>query len=146
MLNTYVVGIRELGGRTESQHLIIVYTKADRVADRFVNPWDDLLAYLLEGSVASLARPDGYMERMDYTSKKLYKFTKDVLHAHEFLNIADAHFKSISFSIISALGAQPDGAHLPVNIVPRRILDPLLWTMEKSFSGPSWLLRRWWGW
>jgi hypothetical protein len=52
----------------------------------------------------------------------------------------------MSFSIISALGTEPQGARLSVEIVPRRILDPVLWVMEKSFSGPERLLRRWWSW
>jgi hypothetical protein len=144
LLNTYIVGIRELGGRTEDQHLIIVYTKADQMAARFTGGWADLHSYLVQGSVDALAEPDGYIERMHHISDRLLAFTEQELDAHEFMNAAEAHFKSISFSIISALGTEPMGARLPVAIVPRRILDPLLWIMEKSFARSGW--RRWWGW
>ena len=143
LLNTYVVGMRELGGRTEEQHLVIVYTKADQLAGRFGSRWKDLRTYLIEGSVDALAKPDGYMERMHFVSERLQAFTEQELCADEFMNAAQAHFKSISFSIISALGTGPRGARLSVAIVPRRILDPMLWIMEKSFARP-W--RRWWGW
>ncbi|MBN1993202.1 MAG: hypothetical protein JW953_10900 [Anaerolineae bacterium] len=143
LLNTYVVGMRELGGRTNDQHLVIVYTKADQLAARFTGQWQDLHHYLLQGSVDALARPDGYMARMYQISHRLYNFTEQELHAHEFINTAQAHFKSLNFSIISALGSGPIGARLPVAIVPRRILDPLLWIMEKSFPKTFW--RRWWG-
>ncbi len=146
LLNTYVVGMRELGGRTNNQHLIVVYTKADQLATRFTPDWEDLRTYLINGSVDALARPDGYMERMHDISDRLFEFTEQELHAYEFINAAQANFKSLNFSIISALGAAPQGARLPVTIVPRRILDPLLWIMEKSFSSPGRIFRRWWGW
>jgi hypothetical protein len=144
LLNTYVVGMHELGGQTEDQHLIIVYTKADQLAGRFTGEWQDLHRYLLRGSVEALAKPDGYINRMVQISYRLLEFTEQELHAHEFVNTARAHFKSVNFSIISALGSEPIGARLPVAIVPRRILDPLLWIMEKSFPKTFW--RRWWGW
>ena len=146
LLNTYIVGARELGSNTKEQHLVVVYTKADHLAMRFTKQWAGLYTYLIEGAVDSLAQPDGYMERMHNISEQLLEFTEQELEAYEFINAARKNFKSISFSIISALGAAPQGAKLPVNIVPRRILDPLLWTMEKSFSGRMWTLRRWWGW
>ncbi len=146
LLNTYVVGLRELGGRSQHQHLIVVYTKADQLATRFNNHWQDLHTYLIEGSVEDLARPDGYMERMYSISERLLAFTEQELHAHEFLNTAAAHFKSVRFSIISALGAGPSNGRLPVAIVPRRILDPVLWVMEHSFTSPLRQWRRWWGW
>lgn len=146
LLNTYVVGMRELGAFTEKQHLIVVFTKGDQLATRFSGRWAALRNYLLEGSVEALAQSNGYMNKMEDVSDTLKLFVEHELHAHEFLNAAEASFKSVSFSIISALGAQPDGATLPVSIVPRRIFDPVLWVMEKTFSGPTDLLRRWWGW
>lgn len=146
LLNTYVVGMRELGARTDDQHLIVVYTKGDHLAARFAGgPWEDLRTYLVHGSVDDLARPDGYMERMHRVSDRLLAFTEQELHANEFINAAEANFKSVNFSVISALGAAPQGARLPVKIVPRRILDPVLWIMEKSFTGPVYAFRRWWG-
>jgi hypothetical protein len=146
LLNTYVVGVGELGGRTKNQHLVVVFTKADQMAGRFTGPWQDLRSYLIEGSIEALAQPEGYIIRMQEISDLLYRFTEQELHAHEFINAAESNFKSVSFSIISALGTEPQGARLSVEIVPRRILDPVLWVMEKSFSGPERLLRRWWGW
>ncbi len=145
LLNTYVVGMRELGGKTERQHLIVVFTKADQLAARFSGQWADLRAYLVNGSVDALAQADGYMENLHRISDKLRDFTAQELRAHEFLNTAEANFKSINFSIISALGAQPQGARLPVKIVPRRILDPLLWSIEKSFSRPRLMYYHWFG-
>ncbi len=136
----------ELGGRTRDQHLIIVFTKADRLVGLFRDQWSDIHTYLVDGSVDDMARTNGYIERMQSVSNRLYEFTEQKLQAHEFMNAAEANFKSVNFSIISALGTEPHGARLSVGIVPRRILDPVLWIMEKSFSGPERILRRWWGW
>jgi hypothetical protein len=146
LLNTYIVGLRELGGRPENQHLIVVYTKADQLAQRFARRWADLTTYLVGGSVEDLAKTDGYMERLQRISNRLLAFTEQELQAHEFMNAAEANFKSISFSIISALGTEPQDGRLAVAIVPRRILDPLLWVMEKSFSSSERLLHRWMHW
>jgi hypothetical protein len=146
LLNTYVVGMGELGGRARDQHLVVVFTKADQLVGRLTGRWENLYTYLVEGSVEDLARHDGYIRRLNYVSDQLYAFTAEELHAHEFLNAAESNFKSTSFAIISALGTEPQGARLSVQIVPRRILDPVLWIMEKSFSGPERIFRRLRGW
>jgi hypothetical protein len=147
LLNTYIVGMGELGGTTKDQHLIVVYTKADQMVRRFKSGWRDLQSYLIEGSIESLAQPDGYIERMHTVSDRLLEFTESELNAYEFVNAAESNFKSMSFSIISALGTEPEGARLSVAIVPRRILDPVLWVMEKSFNQSWWsqLWNDWWG-
>ncbi|MFN8454382.1 MAG: hypothetical protein U0401_06880 [Anaerolineae bacterium] len=146
LLNTYIVGLRELGAQTEDQHLVVVFTKADQLALRFGERWADLTTYLIEGSVDDLAQTEGYMQRMQEISDRLFDFTEQELQAHEFINAATANFKSITFAIISALGAGTQDGRLAVAIVPRRILDPLLWIMDKSFSGPERLFRRWLKW
>ena len=145
LLNTYIVGMGELGARTKEQHLIIVYTKADHLAAQLTGPWQYLLDYLLQGSVESLTDTERYMKRMREVSSRLRDFTDQSLEAHEFLNAVDANFKSVEFSIISALGSQPDGAQMTVNIVPRRILDPVLWIMEKSLPNPAQFWRKLFG-
>jgi len=146
LLNTYIVGMGELGATTRDQHLVIVFTKADHLAARFSGQWQYLFDYLRQGSVESLADPEPYMARMREVSSRLRDFTARELSAHEFLNAAEAHFKSVEFCVVSALGAQPNGAQMLVNIVPRRILDPVLWVMEKSLSpSPAQFWRRLFG-
>ncbi len=146
LLNTYVIGMGELGGRTRDQHLIVVFTKADQLVGRLKGRWSNLYTYLVEGSVDDMAETDGYIERMYDISDQLRAFTQEELNAYEFLNAAEANFKSISFSIISALGTEPQGAKLSVEIVPRRILDPILWVMERSYTGTQRFIRKWWNW
>lgn len=135
LLNTYVVGMGELNGGTQDQHLVVVYTKADRVAEQLDNHWGDIREYLSQGSVDGLAQPDQYIAHMHDISGRLHSFTRSELKADEFLNAAHANFKSVTFSAVSALGAHPDSEKLSVGILPRRILDPLFWMMEKSLPG-----------
>ncbi len=146
LISTYVVGMRDLGAYTKEQHLIVVFTKADQLVLRLLPRWQDIHTYLLEGAVDDLAQTRHYMERMEQVSERLNEFSGQELHAYEFVNTAESNFKSVSYSIISALGTQPDGARLSIAIVPRRILDPVLWVMQKSFSAPERFIRRWWGW
>lgn len=135
LLNTYVVGMGELGGQTQDQHLVVVYTKADRLPAHvpgWKQDWRELNDYLLEGSMDSLAQPRGYVRRMRRISDRLAEFTEGELQAYEFLNMTRAHFKSVVFAIVSSLGAEPDQGHMPVQIAPRRVLDPLLWMIERT--------------
>lgn len=135
LLNTYVVGMGELGGATQEQNLVVVYTKADALLN-YLTEWEFLEDYLTHGSLEDLADQDHYVKRMHTASERLRKFTRDRLQAKEFINAARQNFKGVKYAIVSALGAKPDGNRLPVEIVPRRVLDPLLWMMEKSV--PTW--------
>ncbi len=138
LLNTYVLGLEELGGRTQDQHLLVVYTKADRLPVRFPTweqRWPGLHQYLLEGSIDALARPRGYVRRMRQISDWLRAFTERELRAYEFLNAAQHHFGSTAFSIVSALGTEPHHGRMAVRLSPRRILDPLLWAMDNARPG-----------
>lgn len=142
LLNTYVIGMADLKTDTRNQHLVVVYTKADEMADR-LDGCGDLLHYLRQGSVDGLGNPGGYMGGLRRVSQQLQAFTGEKLGAHEFLNAARQSFRSVEFSVISALGARPSGRKLPSEILPRRIFDPLLWMMEKSLPGWRQIWRRW---
>lgn len=143
LLNVYVLGMSALDAHKQGQHLVVVYSKADEIG--FTKPWSDVKTYLDQGSMGELACPEGYMKRMRKVSSQLREFTSRELRASAFLNMADANFRSVTFSVISALGAQPHAGLLDVGITPKRVFDPFLWAMEKS--RPSWrqTWHRWWG-
>ena len=137
LLNTYIVGMRELGADTKKQHLLVVYTKADKMVARLTGEWRDLLTYLMAGSIDGLGDLEGYMKQLGRISSQLGEFTRKELLAHEFLNAVKVNFKSVEFAMTSALGAEPDEqGQLLVQIDPRRSLDPLLWMMQKSQATP----------
>jgi hypothetical protein len=134
LLSTYLNATRELNMEIGKQHLIVVFSKADQLTPYFTRKWEDLRAYLVEGTVDILAQNDNYMERMNYVSGRLREFTEYELGAHQFADTAVKAFESVEFSLVSALGPQLDKVGLAFDIIPHRILDPLLWVMEKSLS------------
>lgn len=136
LIGAYTVGMGELGTDTQNQHLVVVYTKADELKPRFDNGWGDILNYLLGPSETELANPRKYARQMRRISERLTDFTSHELDAQHFLAAARSSFRSVSFSVVSALGARPQGSELSVKVASRRVIDPLLWTMERS--RPEW--------
>jgi len=134
LLNTYVLGMDKLGADTSNQHLVIVLTKADRLAER-LRPYGELGLYQEHGSIARLAEPGEYLAQMHRMSGRIREFMLRELHAEHFIETATTNFASVSFTMISALGGLP-GAEGSLQLVPRRVLDPLLWVLERSL--PTW--------
>ena len=66
LLNTYVVGMHELGARTQDQHLVVVYTKADEMAAHLANPWNGIHTYLAEGTADGMEHTDKYIGVLPY--------------------------------------------------------------------------------
>jgi len=144
LLNAYVVGMRELNANTKHQHLVVVYTKADEIFE-LLKGREELNDYIRRNSIDGLVHLQNYMREMYRISAHLREFTQHKLRANEFLNAADANFKSVSFCMVSALGAKPQGQQTLVQIVPRCIFEPMLWLMESSL--PKWkkIWHRWRG-
>lgn len=135
LLTTYLNGMDALQGDTRRQHLVVVFTKADAMSDRLGRRWRDIHDYLFVRDPYALADCSSYTSRMRRISRRLEKFVKHSLEAQHFLSMAKDSFASVSFSIISALGAEPireEGgkARLAVGATPKRVVDPLLWIME----------------
>jgi signal transduction histidine kinase len=89
--------------------------------------------YLEEGRLEKLGNEKlgNYISHMRRISLGLRDFVRDDLGEAQFLNFATSRFKSVEFSIVSALGAEPSGGRLQTMPVPKRIFDPLLWVMGK---------------
>ncbi|MCL4487058.1 MAG: hypothetical protein M1570_02870 [Chloroflexi bacterium] len=142
LLNVYAIGMGELGANTKDQHLIVVYSRADELASR-LEAWPDLWSYLAKGGSDGLMNPAGYIGKLCTVSDRLRQFTEEEVRAHEFLNAASEEFRSVSFCIVSSLGAKPVGRRLLTQIAPRRVLDPMFWVAQRSLSGWRQAWRRW---
>jgi hypothetical protein len=145
LMNTYLSGMGELGGRTKNQHLIVVFTKADELTAEFKGEWSDLRNYLSKDAVEAPRDFARYVRQMTRISARLKSYTREFYGASEFMNAARRNFKSLEFCAVSALGAKPldDNKRLGVHVSPKRILDPMLWLMLKS--KPAWrgIWQRW---
>lgn len=147
LLETYVLSMRRMEIEKRSQHLIVVYTKADELkvsVPEFAallaeNP--EFEAYLSTQLPDSLKNPARHLEKLDENSKLLEDFTANKLGAQKFINLTAEWFASVSYTAVSSLGAAPlksvdeEGTNvdrLAVEISPRGVADPLLYVLAKS--------------
>ena len=133
LLEVYTLGMTRMKAKLRDQHLIVVYTKADLLlGERFFGPHPDVVEYLQQSRPAEIKDIKRYLAGMLQISNELESFTFNDLHAENFMNLAKAHFKSISFCATSALGSPPENHKLSEVMQPRRVIDPLLWVLSKT--------------
>jgi len=114
LLETYVLGMVHMGIKQQSQHLIVVYTKADEMkvsVPQFASlmerePW--LKDYLEQQRPKTLANPHEHFEQLKEVSRLLKDFTWSDLEAAKFVNLAEDWFMSISYTAVSSLGSAPE--------------------------------------
>lgn len=135
LLETYTLGMGRMGARKRKQrleqHLVVVYTKADRLLDRLASR-PQLISYLRQNEEATVGDVKQYRRSLREVSTQLADFTLSELGAHAFVNHADREFSSVTYCAVSALGSAPEDGRLVVGMDPHRVVDPLLWVMEKS--------------
>ena len=123
MLDTYVNAAQHrMQIDLKHQDLIVTLTKGDLLSNKLSA---ELLGYLTAGAV-------DYYEKMSLNSKigsnDIIRsiFTKQ---AGGFVNMAEKHFKSVSYTIVSSTGAKTAGINSIAPIVasdPKRVLDPFV--------------------
>jgi len=143
LLTIYRNGIAELGGNTRLQRLVVMYTKADEWTALFHDQYSELRNYLQAGTFDGLADYPTYKKSLFAISEQLRTLTAEHLQAQAFLNNAEDNFDGVRFCVVSALGASPKDQQLQTSIAPRRVLDPLLWVLDKD---PFRTRPKWWPW
>lgn len=151
LLDTYVLGMRRMGIAQKSQHMIVVYTKSDEMKVSvpefagFLEQEPRLREYLDQQRPATLADPRSHFTQLEDISRLLEKFTWTELGAARFINVAEDWFASVSYTVVSSLGAAPEEARngngnidkrLTVRMSPRGVADPLLYVLAKSLKEP----------
>ena len=136
LLDIYINGMAELpGSNTHKQHLVVVFTMADELVPRFRGNWSDIEAHLKYGTLEQLKAHKEYWRSLPRISRRLYEFTRDELKANEFLHEAEDSFASVNFTVVSSLGARPNGQRLSSQMSSKCIMDPLLWVVKHSATG-----------
>lgn len=143
LLETYIVGIRELGAQERRQNLVVVFTMADAVGERLGRDWESVREQLISVTPGDESQA-GYARGMNALSQQLHRFVDQDLRARNFLQLSERFFASTSFSIVSSLGAAPDDDNtMATRVMPRRIFDPLLVVLKSSQPGIWDSLTRW---
>ena len=132
LLETYLNGMAALKANTRRQNMLLVLTKADVLCGRLDGKWQDLGDYVRQGELCSWENWQIYTHRMRRLSRRLETFVNNELGGALFHNLARNSFARVSYSVVSALGAEPDREtkRLAVGAVPKRVVDPLLWVLE----------------
>jgi formylglycine-generating enzyme required for sulfatase activity len=151
LLDTYVLGMRRMGIEKQSQHMIVVYTKSDEMKvsvpefKSFLEQEDRLRDYLDQRRPGTLADPHAHLKQLADISSLLETFTRSELNAGRFINVARDWFASVSYTVVSSLGAAPEESQqgdgntekkLTVKMSPRGVADPLLYVLAKSIKEP----------
>jgi hypothetical protein len=131
LLNTYALGMAKMKAKTRDQHLIVAYTKADQLK-ALLGTHPIALQHLNSADYAPLADPRKYLAQLRAVSQDLETLTEQDLAARNFINLTRKDFKSAAYCAVTALGQAPEGGHLAAGIMPRRVIDPLLWVLDKS--------------
>ena len=131
LLEIYVLGMAKMKAQTRNQHLIVAYTKADRLQEAFARH-PSVLAHLSHANHPLLATPKRYLGALRTVSDELASYTERDLGATDFIRLARREFKSVVFCALSALGSAPEDGRLATAIEPRGVSDPLIWLLDKS--------------
>jgi hypothetical protein len=133
LLEIYTIGMARLKANMSKQHLVVVFTKADDLQDeRYFGKFPDILQYLESSERANLNDLDKYLTNMRIISRNLQYIVRNHLRAEPFVNLANASFKSVNYSVVSALGCPPNGDKLSEAMRPKRVIDPFLWVLENK--------------
>jgi hypothetical protein len=131
LLEIYQLGLSRMGNLSRSQHLIVVFTKADLLSGEFqLSP--ALRAILINKDAKPLANLNDYLNSLKEHSALLRDFTANTLGAQNFINLAERHFHSVEYTVISSIGSNPENGRLTTALLPSRVFDPLLWVLAKE--------------
>lgn len=114
LLDTYVLGMRRMGIEKKSQHMIVVYTKSDEMKvsvpefENFLEREPRLKDYLDQQRPKTLIDPRAHLRQLEDISGLLETFTQSDLNAGKFINVAKGWFASVSYTVVSSLGAAPE--------------------------------------
>src|SRR6185312_16118352 len=144
LLDTYILGMVNMGIERQEQHLIVVYTKSDDSAltvpefKTFLAKHPEVKDYLDEQLPQTLADPHIHLDHIRQMSHLLGEFTRVDLNAAKFINAASYWFRSVNYLAVSSLGSESERENgvmkLKIRMSPRCVADPLLYVLVNSIK------------
>ena len=122
-------------GVKERQHLIVIFTKADLLMGmEGIKLSDSLKEYLLNGDCNVYRQIDAHLlSKIENKSREIRDWLM-VKQALGFITEAEDNFKSVEYTIVSSIGANPERDRLGFELTPeepKRVLDPFLLALSK---------------
>ena len=121
----------------KKQSIIFILTKADELLklNGEINLSNELKQNLANGAIEHYRHFDeNKLNEIENNSAEVENWLRSN-NCNSFINLANSHFKNISFAITSAIGNSPINGKLEKELSlkdPRCVLDPLLWAMHVS--------------
>jgi hypothetical protein len=121
----YRQAMSELGGDARQQDLLLVLTMVDRLAgtDGCPDEIDEIATGQLDHAVLGL-------REWRARSRRLLRWLESQPTYGNFVRELRGTFREVFCVAVSATGSEPEGKHLPVDPVPRAVLQPLLLTIS----------------
>lgn len=139
LFEVYLAGMEQLGASIRGRNVLIVYTKADKLAqilpDEIRNylrhdPYCNLKQMKRQEAAAHLLDDYAYEQEMRRVSDALEDFTyNDVEGGIALINMIKSSGMNLSFAITSSLGQDAAGRQMGTEIQRYRVLDPLIWAL-----------------
>lgn len=129
LLQTYIVGMGNMGVKTTRQNLIVTYTWGDEL-ESWLSDYPDLVDYVRRSELQNGWDMSRYLGNLANVSNRLATFTYRTVRATNFYGMARDNFASVRYCVVSALGRAPVGNNLSMELSPRRVIDPLLWVIN----------------
>jgi hypothetical protein len=121
----------------KKQSIVFILTKADKLLEMNgeVSLTSELKQYLSKGTIEHYQNIDkGKLEEIKNQSEEIESWLRSN-NCNGFINLAKNHFKSVGFTMVSAIGDTPVNGKLEQELKlhdPKCVLDPLLLAMQSS--------------
>ncbi len=142
----HVVYSRFGANLSKKQNIVFVFTKSDELAkDEGEKALSyEVADYFKNGTIEQFGHFDSYsFDQMQNNSANIESWLRSN-GCNGFINLANNHFRSVSFVMTSSLGDAPIKNKLSKELVPtdpKCVLDPFLWALYAPNIKPP---RRWW--
>jgi hypothetical protein len=130
---------------SNKQNIVFVFTKSDELVkvekERKIN--NELVDYFNNGSLERFRFLDkNSFNRIRHNSDQIERWLKDN-NCFGFINLANSHFRSVAYVMVSSLGDAPVDNKLTKGLSPlgpKCVLDPFLWALQAPNIKPP---RKW---
>ncbi|MFN8258276.1 MAG: hypothetical protein U0W24_21485 [Bacteroidales bacterium] len=130
----HVVYSRFGANLSKKQNLVFVFTKSDELMklENEKKPTPDLVDYFNRGTIEQYGMIYDYtFERIKHNSNNIENWLRSN-NCNGFINLAQNHFRTVGFVLVSALGVAPVDNKLTGELspnLPKCVIDPFLWAL-----------------
>jgi len=144
LVQIYVDNIERLGGRPKGRRVLVIYTKADKVANKLPSEIKDYIGNDPYRNIKQMKMDEArekqfdefeYTDKMYRISEELREYTfNEIPRGADMISMIDYYEMDLSFAIVASVPGA-DGKTTGVDTPRFRVIDPLIWSLTSSSSG-----------